>query len=384
MTAPASPFVGVREDRLQTHAGGVVEGRSPLVVRTPPERWSYAVSLPAGARGLFGRRSGPPLWVEAEIEVLEGDVGVACTRDDHRTVLTERFASAADGPVTLRQQVSGAQLGFVVVRNASPRGEASRVRILSLRVAERAPGDVRALVDIPRRRVEAEGVPDRSGVESFDDAQSQRINAARLERLESLGLPLENRSVLDVGSGVGHLSPFFTQRGCRYLGVEGRAENVARMRELYPSADARVADVQCDPLLPLGRFDVVLCFGLLYHLENPVGALRNIASATGDLLLLETMVCDSSRPVLLLADESLGYNQALTGLGSRPSPSFVVMALNRVGFSHVYTPARPPRHADFEVAWRDDLARQRDGHDLRCMFVASRRRIESSALLELL
>jgi tRNA (mo5U34)-methyltransferase len=38
----------------------------------------------------------------------------------------------------------------------------------------------------------------------------------------------------------------------------------------------------------VGRFDVTLCFGILYHLENPVLGLRRIAEVTDGLIVVET------------------------------------------------------------------------------------------------
>jgi hypothetical protein len=49
----------------------------------------------------------------------------------------------------------------------------------------------------------------------------------------------------------------------------------------------------------------------------------------------------------------------------------------------VYGASRPPEHPDFQFDWRDNYDVQRDGHNLRCMFVASRSRLELPALVSL-
>lgn len=56
------------------------------------------------------------------------------------------------------------------------------------------------------------------------------------------------------------------------------------------------------------------------------------------------------------------------------------MVLNRLGLPFVYAPVTPPGHPDFEFEWRGDLADSRDGHRLRCIFVASRSKLENSRL----
>jgi len=217
----------------------------------------------------------------------------------------------------------------------------------------------------------------------FDAQPATELNQARMDFLATLDLPLDGRRVLDVGCGVGHLTPFYTSRGCRVVGLDGRAENVARMQTLYPDVEGVVGDVQETDLASLGAFDLVHCFGLLYHVENPVAVLRKLAAACRDVLLLETIVSDAIAPVMALADESGKATQALDGLGCRPSPSFVVMALDRAGFDFVYGTTSPPRHPDFDIDWCNDLASARHGRNLRCVFVASRTRLSTAHLVAL-
>lgn len=217
----------------------------------------------------------------------------------------------------------------------------------------------------------------------FDTPAALAINRARMEHLRALGLPLSGKSVLDVGAGVGYLARELANMGCRVRCVEGRAENVARLRERHPDIPADVADAERDSLAPFGSFDVVFCYGLLYHLENPLAGLRNMAAVCKEMLLLETTVCDHELPVLQPVDEPPSSNQALARIGNRPSPGYVAYALSRAGFAHVYAPAFVPEHDDFRFRWRNDLAHWRDGRLLRCIFVASRAKLESDKLVAL-
>jgi hypothetical protein len=98
----------------------------------------------------------------------------------------------------------------------------------------------------------------------------------------------------------------------------------------HPQQGAHVASCESD-LSRFGQFDVVFGYGLLYHVENPAAALRNMAAVCKELLLLETIVCDYDKPVVVFDDETKTVSQALDGVGSRPSPSFVVMTLDRIG-----------------------------------------------------
>jgi SAM-dependent methyltransferase len=249
------------------------------------------------------------------------------------------------------------------------------------------PGDAIASypIAVATRTIEEEERPEDGDERSFDTVPAVEINRARLAHLAGLGLPLDGRSVLDVGGGPGHLAMFFVERGCDVISTDGRSENVRRAKQLYPGLNSRQLDVE-DPeaVRALGQFEIVFCFGLLYHLENPLLALRNLVAVTSDLLLIETMICDSTAPVVLLDDETFSWNQGLRGLGCRPSPSWIAMALDRIGMHHVYAPTSAPDFPDYQFEWHDDLAWQRDGHPLRCTFVASRQPLEHNTLVQLI
>ena len=250
-------------------------------------------------------------------------------------------------------------------------------------LAQARPHSVTYRGKVAARDVEREPVPEASDLRVFDVAAALDINEARMRAIESLDLPLEKRRVLDVGSGPGHFTRFYTSRGCEVVAIDGRADNVDEFRRRNPGVRAVLADVQSFDLTTLGRFDIVHCLGLIYHLESPIAALRQMFRVCDGVLLLETLVMDSPRPYLELADEPKTVNQALSGIGCRPSPAFVTMALNRVGFTHVYTLAEPPDHDDFRFEWRDDGAWQRGGHPLRCMFVAALRQLPNPGLIPL-
>jgi SAM-dependent methyltransferase len=170
-------------------------------------------------------------------------------------------------------------------------------------------------------------MPDDGGTRIvFDTDAARAINEARINWLERANLPLAGRRVLDVGCGIGHFIPFYLSRGCTVVAVDGRAENIDELRRRHPGIEAHVADAQELDAPELGVFDVIHCFGLLYHLDSPVAALRRLSAICDRLLILETMVCDSMEPLAVLVDETKAASQAMDGLGSRPSPAFIALA----------------------------------------------------------
>ncbi|WP_158289610.1 class I SAM-dependent methyltransferase [Paenibacillus flagellatus] len=182
----------------------------------------------------------------------------------------------------------------------------------------------------------------------FDDPHYNAITAARLGHLASLQLPIYGKSVVDLGCGIGRLSEFFALHGCNVLGLDGREDNIAQFRSFYPHLRAEVADLEGEDWLNYGKFDIVFCYGLLYHLADPFRFIRNAYQACGEMMLIETCITPSSEMICkLVAENSLDNSQALHAVGNRPSPSYVAFCLKRSGFAHVYTPIHKPMHSQF-------------------------------------
>ena len=86
----------------------------------------------------------------------------------------------------------------------------------------------------------------------------------------------------------------------------------ARRAGGYPDIPFEWADIRIPPFWNLGKFDLVLCFGLLYHLENPLRPSAIFASLTGKCLLLESMCVPDEKPSMLLREEPREEDQSLT------------------------------------------------------------------------
>jgi SAM-dependent methyltransferase len=357
----------------------------PFALVTPAAQWSYALSCalpPAVTTSEGAIRS--DVRFAFDVSVMRGRVGLGVTNPDGTAFVIERHVSSSDVRITIAMS-AGQRVGRLVFRNVAPSNLPSELVVKSVRVEEASAAERRYPVTVAARGIADEAVPTDGGVGIvFDTDAAAAINAARIEWLAQAGLPLDGARVLDAGCGVGHFISFYAMRGCTVVAVDGRPENVAELRRRHPHVEAHIVDVQHLDPQAFGVFDVIHCFGLLYHLDSPVAALRNLSAMCGRLLVLETMVCDSSRPVAVLVDETRSASQALAGMGSRPSPAFIVFALSRVGFNYVYGAKEPPRHPEFEFDWRDNLDTTRDGHPLRCVLVASREPLDSVRLVPLL
>jgi hypothetical protein len=135
--------------------------------------------------------------------------------------------------------------------------------------------------------------------------------------------------------------------GLYVRGFDGRMENVVEARKRFPRIPFGQGDIQDPEIVRTGKFDLVLCFGLLYHLENPMLAIRHLRALTGKGLLLESMCVPGSQPDLVLREEPAQDDQSLTEIALYPSEGCLVKMLYRAGFAGVYRSAVLPDHDDF-------------------------------------
>ncbi len=166
--------------------------------------------------------------------------------------------------------------------------------------------------------------------------------------LEDLRAKLHISTAADVGCGVGYFSKFLHDCGLRVTGIDGREENVQECKRRYPEIAFRQGNVEDVSPEQLGTFDLVLCFGLLYHLENPFRAIRNFYSLTGQILLIESMCAPGLKPTMELLDEYKSINQGLDHVAFYPTESCLVKMLYRAGFPFVYGFTNLPAHEEFQ------------------------------------
>jgi SAM-dependent methyltransferase len=197
-----------------------------------------------------------------------------------------------------------------------------------------------------------------------------RHNARRQEHLASLRIPVAGLSVLEVGAGIGDHSHYFLDRGCRVTITETRESSLQYVRQRFPTSDVRRLDLEDPPEQVAGApFDIVYCYGLLYHLSNPAQAMAFLRANTGKMLLLETCVSvDGDSGVNLTKERKSSPTQAFGGMGCRPSRSWVWNELCQL-YPHVYVPRTQPNHEEFPTDW--NAANESPSHLQRAVFIAS-------------
>lgn len=227
-------------------------------------------------------------------------------------------------------------------------------------------------------------------LENFNHLATLSLTKRRQEHLASLGLDLVNKSVLEVGAGIGDHTSFFLDRGCKVRGTEGRSENLVVFRERWlrqwgwfkniKNLQIEQLDVDHPPANFRHTFDIVYCYGVLYHLEHPLTAIDFMARCCTSMLLLETSVSFGwQEHVVHAAEDPANVSQSIHGQGCHPSRPWIYSRLKE-RFQHVYMPVTQPCHEQFPIDWTNKV--ETPGQAQRAVFVASRQKIQSPLLVE--
>lgn len=116
---------------------------------------------------------------------------------------------------------------------------------------------------------------------------NELLNLLRIFELES-NLKLEEFNILDAGCGSGHritnVAEFFKK--CNFLGIDISEKSIEIANELKGKKKLQNIQFQNHNIMKgvetLGRFDVVLCMGVLHHLSNPNKGLQMLVNTLND------------------------------------------------------------------------------------------------------
>lgn len=213
---------------------------------------------------------------------------------------------------------------------------------------------------------------------NFHSNNYLRHNARRLEHLASLRISVAGMSVLEVGAGIGDHSHYYIDRGCVITITEARLRNLEYLKIRYPAHNVQFLDMEDPSPIEGAPFDVVHCYGLLYHLSNPDRAVEFLAQNTSKLLFLETCVSfDTADHVNLTEEQQSNPTQAYSGTGCRPTRMWLFNKLQEV-FKYVYLPKTQPCHRQFPLDWT--APEKHTASVQRAIFVGSYEQLENEAL----
>lgn len=185
----------------------------------------------------------------------------------------------------------------------------------------------------------------------FDIQYYDLLNHARgdvvSQLLTELKPKLNLQTAIDVGCGLGYFSQFLKSHGLQVTAVDGRQQNLDEAQRRYPDIRFLHFNAEDPAIKSLGKFDLVFCFGLLYHLENPMLTIRHLKEMTGKLLLVEAVIHPGDDPMMALIDEVAHEDQGLNHIAFYPTESCLLKMFYRAGFRHAYTFSTQPNHPEY-------------------------------------
>ncbi|HWE07271.1 MAG TPA: methyltransferase domain-containing protein [Rhizomicrobium sp.] len=172
---------------------------------------------------------------------------------------------------------------------------------------------------------------------------------------------------LDIGCHQGFYSIAMARRGWNVTGVDARDESLFAARFASSAAGFPQIAFHRGLVETLARdenraYDLTLFLGVLYHVEDPMLCLRQVAAVTKEMCVIETQVVDEvegyaewgarawTRPyqgILALIDES-GEFQAgnretgVTPMATCPSPKALLFMCRQAGFARAEILSPPP------------------------------------------
>jgi SAM-dependent methyltransferase len=137
------------------------------------------------------------------------------------------------------------------------------------------------------------------------------VDTALMMEFAQIPHDLKGKTVLDVGCFNGGVGFLCERRGaerivCIDVEPDPRANGFAQIREFLGS---KVEYVHCNlydlTQKGLGKFDYVICFGVLYHLRHLLLGIDMLYAATREACFIETAFGDSFLPLGIPKDQSL-------------------------------------------------------------------------------
>ena len=207
-------------------------------------------------------------------------------------------------------------------------------------------------------------LPDGSSTQSYLPDSAQQVHDTRLEMVRQVLEPLlvahpTGLSALDLASHQGWFSFQVAAMGCAPVtGLEPRASHIDDSRLMARALAATQvrfvqSDIQAIASTDIEPADVVLMLGLLYHLENPVAAIRTARAYCRGVCLIETQVgphlsgmldwgsYEFVRPiqgcftVIDETEETHGNEASTQGICLAPSAETLLWIMRKVGFVDV-------------------------------------------------
>lgn len=213
-------------------------------------------------------------------------------------------------------------------------------------------------------------LPDGSKTESYIPEHARPIHTTREAALRSYLKDLKGTcsTALDISCHEGFFSVVLSEHFPSVVGVDKNEPSLEKARQITTLLDRgniKFKNCALESLTESDAADFVLCYGLLYHVENPVEIVRALSRVTKKALCIETQVlpfevtgpiedgsCQWQRPLQGSFGMCVDYcdrpEGGMTNIALIPSVDALKFLLKQFGFSSVefYSP-KPTDYEQF-------------------------------------
>jgi SAM-dependent methyltransferase len=211
-------------------------------------------------------------------------------------------------------------------------------------------------------------LPDGSRTESYLDAHFRGVHATRERALRRFLAQSDcsGQTALDVACHEGFFTIALADYFEKVVGIDKNADSLGKASQIAKLLGKQFVDFRNQSLEAAAsgsQFDFVLCFGLLYHVENPLEVFRALGCLARQAICIETQVLPfevegsvedgsfiAQRPVqglfAVCQDYSRSKEGGLTDMALVPSRRALEYCLASLGFTKFQTYS--PEPCDYE------------------------------------
>lgn len=162
-----------------------------------------------------------------------------------------------------------------------------------------------------------------------DERWKNNVEEYILDELSMTREELRNKTVIDVGCGGGRWTYGFAKLDCTVTAVDISEGPIKITKEFVPTAEVIISDIFDLPEILGGRtFDIIWCWGVIHHTENPKHAFETLLKLMHLQSILHVYVYSFNRGI------RVKMVRKILGLFSLSNREKLIKILIRIGVLH--------------------------------------------------
>jgi SAM-dependent methyltransferase len=138
-------------------------------------------------------------------------------------------------------------------------------------------------------------LPDGSKTKSYLPESARMVHVTREKALRQflMSKSYKDSTALDISCHEGFFTLLLSEYFSQVIGVDKNGNSIQkakRISSIYGNNSVEFVETSVEAWLSPIQADFVLCFGLLYHVENPIQIIRTIAGLTKSMLCIESQI----------------------------------------------------------------------------------------------